>query len=105
MDFDLDFEAKKARSLNGTCPGDLLQRTVAGTSSLVCSDLQPTTVIITVLPQSTECQLIQVETSLIVTNKVNELKRRINNCFHAEIIITSNFKSQIQEEVKWNGLI
>ena len=37
----LEFEEKMASSHNGTCPWDLLQGLVAGTSPLVCADLKP----------------------------------------------------------------
>ena len=36
----LDFEAKLASSHDVTCPRDLTQGQVAGTSKLVCNDLQ-----------------------------------------------------------------
>ena len=36
----LDFEEKVASSHDGTCPRDLLQGLVAGTSLIVCGDLE-----------------------------------------------------------------
>jgi len=41
--------------------------------------------------------------SLIGKNKVNVLQNRINNCFQAETIITSIFKSQVQEDVEYTN--